>query len=77
MFSDWFRRHDPSLSNSVVDYKRDFFRYMASENSREALGVKNAFSYVDIGRVRGFETKSDTEILIQACAIMNSLSLRT
>ena len=50
---------------------------MASENSREALGVKNAFSYVDIGRVRGFEIKSDSEMFIQACAIINSVSLRT
>ena len=38
----------------LVAYKRDFFRNMASKNSREALGVSNAFSYVDMGRVRGF-----------------------
>ena len=57
MFSDWLRRLDPSLSNSVVAFKRDFFQNMVSENSREALGVRNAFSYVDIGRVRGFEPK--------------------
>ena len=41
---------------------RDFFRNMASENSREALGVRNTFSYVDIGRVRGFEPKKHSEI---------------
>ena len=41
--------------NSVVAYKRDFFRNMASEISPEALGVRNAFSYVDMGKVRGFE----------------------
>ena len=35
---------------------------MVRENSREDLGVKNAFGYVDIGRVRGFEPKSDSEI---------------
>ena len=28
---------------------------MASEISPEALGVRNAFSYVDMGKVRGFE----------------------
>ena len=43
-------------------YKRNFFQNMASENSREALGVRNAFSYVDIDRVRGFEPKGDSEI---------------
>ena len=32
-------------------YKRDFFANMTSENSREALDIRNAFSYVDIGRV--------------------------
>ena len=40
---------DPSLPTSVVAYKRDIFRNMASENSREALGIRNAFSYEDIG----------------------------
>ena len=43
-------------------YKRHLFRNMASENSLEAIGVRNAFSYVDIGWVRGFEPKSDSEI---------------
>ena len=61
-FSDWLRRLDPSLSNSVVAYRRDIFQKMASENSREALRVRNAFSYVDIGRVRGFEPKKHSEI---------------
>ena len=61
-FSDWLRRLDPSLSNSVVAYERDFFQNMASENSREALGIRNAFSYVDVGRAREFEPKSDSEI---------------
>ena len=60
-FSDWFRRLDPSLSNSEVAYKHDFFRNMASENSREALGVRNALSYVDIGRViEGSNLKSNS-----------------
>ena len=57
MFSDWHRKLDSSLSNSLVAYKRDFFRSMVSENNREALGVRNAFRYVDIGRVKGFEPK--------------------
>ena len=57
-FSNCLRRLDPNLSNSVVAYKRDFFPNIASENSREALGVRNAFSYVDIGRIRGFKPKS-------------------
>ena len=43
-------------------YKRDFFRNVASENSPEALGVRNAFGYVDTDRVRGFKTKSDSKI---------------
>ena len=76
-FSDWPRRLGPSLSNWVVAYKRDFFLNMASENSREALGFRNAFSYVDIGRVRGFESKRRFWNLIQVCAIINSVSLRT
>ena len=46
----------------VVAYKRDFFQNMTSKNSREALGVRNAFSYVDISRVRGFDPKSDPTI---------------
>ena len=32
-FPDWLRRLHPSLSNSVVAYKQDFFRNMACENS--------------------------------------------
>ena len=47
-FSDWLRRLDPRLSNSLVALKRDFCRNMARENNREALGVRNEFSYVDI-----------------------------
>ena len=62
IFSDWLRRFDPSVPNSVVANKRHFFRSMASENSREALGFKNAFSYVDVDRIRGFEIKCDSEI---------------
>ena len=58
MFSDWLRRLDPCLSNSVVVYERDFFQNMVSQNSRDALGVRNAFSYVDISKVRGFEPKT-------------------
>ena len=57
-FSDWFHRLDPSLSNSVVAYKRYFFRNVASENGREALGVRNAFIYVDIGRVKSSNPKA-------------------
>ena len=60
-----------------MDYKRHLFRNMASENSREALGVSNAFSYVDIGRVRGFEPKSDSENYFQTYAIINSVVLCT
>ena len=60
-FSDWFRRPDPSLSNSVVAYKQDFFRNMASKNSREALGVKNTFTYVDICRLEGSNLKAIRE----------------
>ena len=56
-FPDWLRRLDPCLSNRVVAYKQDLFRNMASENSREALGVRNAFSNVDI---RGLFNKSVT-----------------
>ena len=59
----------------VVAYKRDFFRNVASENSREALSVRNAFSYVDIVKARGFEPKKRFWNLIQACAIINSVSL--
>ena len=66
-FSDWLRRLDPSLSNSIKAYKRDFFRNMASENSREALDVRNAFRYVDIGRVRGFEPKAILKFNLSVC----------
>ena len=79
-FSNWLRRLDPSLHNSlnsIVAYKRDFFRNMASENGRKALGVRNAFSYVDLDRVRGFGPKKRFWNLIQACVIINSVSLRT
>ena len=41
-----------------IVYKRNFFRNVASENSREALGVRNAFSYVDIGRLKGSNQKA-------------------
>ena len=41
---------------------------MVSENSREALGVGNAFSYVDnIGRLEGSNPKANMKFLIQAC----------
>ena len=50
---------------------------MANENSREALGVRNVFSYVDIGRVRGFEPESDSENYFQAYAIINNVALST
>ena len=41
---------------------------MVSENSREALGVRNAFSYVDnIGRLKGSNPKANMKFLIQAC----------
>ena len=67
MFSDWLRRLHPNLPNSAVAYKRYFLRNMASENSREALGVRHAFSYVNIDRVRGFEPKKRFWNLIQVC----------
>ena len=66
-FFDWLRRLHTNLSNSVVAYKRDFFRNMASENSREVLGVRNTFSYVDTGRLEGSNPKETMEFLIQAC----------
>ena len=66
-FSDWLRKLDLSLSNSVVAYKRDFFHNMASENSRKALGVRNAFSYVDIVRLESSNPKTIMKVLIQAC----------
>ena len=62
---------------AVAAYKRYFFRNMASENSQETLGVRNAFSYVDIGTVRGFKPKKQFWNFIQACVIINSVSLRT
>ena len=41
---------------------------MLSDNSREALGVRNAFSYVDnIGRLEGSNPKANMQFLIQAC----------
>ena len=41
---------------------------MVSENSQEALGVRNAFSYVDnIGRLEGSNLKPIIKFLIQAC----------
>ena len=41
---------------------------MVSENSREVLGVRNAFSYVDnIGRLEGSNPKANKKFLIQAC----------
>ena len=52
-FSDWLLKLDPNLPNLVVAFKRDLFQNMASENSREVLGVSNVFSYVYIGRLEG------------------------
>ena len=40
---------------------------MSRENSREALGVKNAFSYVNVSRLEGSNPKAIMEFLIQAC----------
>ena len=40
---------------------------MASQNSHEALGVRNAFSYVDIGRLEGSNIEAIMEFLFQAC----------
>ena len=57
-FSNWLRRLDPNLSNTVVAYKQDFFRNMAIENRREALGVRNVFSYVDTARLEGWNPKA-------------------
>ena len=39
---------------------------MSSDCFREALGVRNVFTYVDIGRIRGFEPKKRFWNLIQA-----------
>ena len=40
---------------------------MVSENSREALGVRNAFSYVDnMGRLEGSNPIANMKFLIQA-----------
>ena len=50
-----------------VGYNRDFFQNMASQNSQEALGVRNGFNYVDIGRLEGSNPKAAMEFLIQAC----------
>ena len=61
-FFGWLRRFDPSLTYSVVAYKQHLFRNMASENSREAVSLRKAFSDVDIGGVRGFKPKGDSEI---------------
>ena len=35
------------------------------ENSQEALGIRNAFSYVDIGRIEGSNPKAIMKFLIQ------------
>ena len=66
-FSDYLRRLDPSLSNSVVAYKQNLFRNRVSENSREVLGVRNVISYVDIVRLEGSNPKAITKFLILAC----------
>ena len=66
-FSDWLRRLDPSVSKSVVAFKRDFLRNMASENSREALGVTNASSYVDIGSLEGSNPKAILKFNSSVC----------
>ena len=66
-FFDWLRRLDPSLFNSSVAYKRDFFRNMASKNSQETLGVRNAFSYIDIGMGRKFEKKAILKFNSSVC----------
>ena len=41
---------------------------MVSENSQEASGVRNAFSYVDnIGRLEGSNPNANMEFLFQGC----------
>ena len=65
MFPDWFRRLDVSLSKSVVAYKRNFIQNMTNENSREVLDVRNAFSYVNTGRLEGSNPKAIMKFLIQ------------
>ena len=40
---------------------------MDSENSPEALGIRDAFSYVDIGRLRGSNPKAIMKFIIQPC----------
>ena len=66
-FSNWLRRLNLTLSNSVVAYKWDIFRIMASAISREPLGVRNAFSYVNINRLEGSNPKAIMKFLTQAC----------
>ena len=67
LFSDWLRRLDTHFFNSVVAYKRDFFQNMASENSRKALGIRNAFSYADADRLESSKPKAIMKFFIQAC----------
>ena len=40
---------------------------MVSENRPEALGVRNAFSHVDIDRLEGSNPKANMKFLIQSC----------
>ena len=51
----------------AVGYNRDFLQNMANENSRESSGVRNAFGYVDIGRLEGSNPKPTMKFLIEAC----------
>ena len=61
-----FKIHNFLLDN--VFYKRDLLCNIVSENSREALGIRNAFSYLDnIDRLESSNPKANMEFLIQAC----------
>ena len=41
------------------------------------LGVRNAFSYANEVRLEGSKPKAIMKFIIQACATINSVSLRT
>ena len=61
----------------AVGYNRDFFQNMTSENSWEALGVTNAFNYVDIGRLEGSNLKATTKFFNSSVQLQNNVSLCT
>ena len=50
---------------------------MASENSRETLGVRNAFSYVDIGSLEGSNPKAILNFNSSMCDYKYCIIMRT